>query len=246
MQLHLLGTTGYHPNARRHTACFMLPDQGIVLDAGTGMFRVRDRLRTPELDIYLTHAHLDHVFGLTFLYDTLHEKQLARVTVHAEAEKIAAIEEHLLAELLFPVKLPCEFKPLEGPAPLAGGGTLRHFPLQHPGGSIGYRLDWAGHSLAYVTDTMASSEANYTEHIRGVDLLVHECYFPDSLREIALKTGHSTTSDVAEVARVVGAKRLVLVHMNPLDESDDPIDIAAARKIFPRTELGEDEMLIEF
>ena len=33
MKLHLLGTTGYHPNARRHTACLMLPEQGIVLDA---------------------------------------------------------------------------------------------------------------------------------------------------------------------------------------------------------------------
>jgi ribonuclease Z len=246
MQLHLLGTTGYHPNARRHTACFMLPEQGIVLDAGTGMFRVRERLRTAELDIYLTHAHLDHVFGLTFLFDTLHDKELARVTVHAEAEKIAAIDEHLLAELLFPVKLPCEFKPLAGPASLAGGGTLRYFPLQHPGGSIGYRLDWPGHSLAYVTDTTASADADYVEQIRGVDLLIHECYFPDSLHEIAVKTGHSTTSDVANVARRAGAKRLVLVHMNPLDESDDPIDIATARKIFPQTELGEDEAVLEF
>jgi ribonuclease BN (tRNA processing enzyme) len=130
--------------------------------------------------------------------------------------------------------------------PLAGGGMLRYFPLDHPGGSVGYRLDWPGHSLAYVTDTTASPDADYLEQIRGVDLLIHECYFPDRLHEIAVKTGHSTTSNVAEVARRAEAGRLLLVHMNPLDESDDPIDIATARKIFPRTELGEDGAVIEF
>ena len=118
MQLHFLGTTGYHPNARRHTACFMLPEQGIVLDAGTGMFRVRDRICTTELDIFLTHAHLDHIAGLTFLFDVLHEKQVNRVTVHGERQKLAAIEEHLLAELIFPVKPPCDFEPFV--EPLAG------------------------------------------------------------------------------------------------------------------------------
>ena len=246
MQLHLLGTTGYHPNARRHTACLMLPEQGIVLDAGTGMFRVRQRLRTPTLDIFLSHVHLDHVVGLTFLLDTVHEKQMSRVTVHGEAEKLAAIEQHLLDELIFPVKLPCHYKPLTGPVTLAGGGRLTHFPLKHRGGSVGYRLDWPGHSMAYVTDTTASADAAYVESIRGVDLLVHECYFDDQQAALAETTGHSTTTRVAEVARRAAVGRLVLVHMNPQDESDDPIGIATARSVFPSAELGEDEAVYEF
>jgi ribonuclease BN (tRNA processing enzyme) len=51
---------------------------------------------------------------------------------------------------------------------------------------------------------------------------------------------------VAEVARLASVRRLVLVHLNPLDESDDPIGIAAARAVFPETELGEDEAILEF
>ena len=200
LKLHLLGTTGYHPNARRHTACLMLPEQGIVLDAGTGMFRVRERLCTPTLDIFLTHVHLDHVVGLTFLFDVLHEKNVTRVTVHGEAEKLAAIEEHLLSPLLFPVGLPCEYKPLAGPVAIADGGRLTHFPLAHRGGSVGFRLDWPGHSMAYVTDTTASEDAAYVDSIRGVDLLVHECYFGDDQAAQAETTGHSTTSQVARVA----------------------------------------------
>jgi ribonuclease BN (tRNA processing enzyme) len=245
LKLHLLGTTGYHPNARRHTACFMLPEQGIVLDAGTGMFRVRKHLCTPELDIFLSHAHLDHIIGLTFLFDVLHEKNVQRVTVHGEAEKLAAIEEHLLSPLLFPVKLPCEYRSLTGPVALAGGGRLMHFPLDHRGGSVGYRLDWPGHSMAYVTDTTASQDAAYVNSIRGVDVLLHECYFADDQAELAEKTGHSTASRVAEVARKAAVGRLILVHMNPMDESDNPIDIQAAQAIFPNTQFGEDEAVVE-
>src|ERR1700680_2537615 len=139
MKLILLGTTGYHPNDERHTACFMIPELGIILDAGTAMYRARKFLRTAELDIFLTHAHLDHVIGLTFLLDVLPNKNVRRVTVHGAPDKLAAVEEHLFADLLFPVKPTFEFRPLAPRVPLAGGGTLTHFPLLHPGGALGYR-----------------------------------------------------------------------------------------------------------
>src|SRR5262245_41983912 len=114
MKLLLLGTCGYHPNERRQTACLMLPEAGIVLDAGTGFFRVRKHVQTKSLDILLTHTHLDHVVGLTFLLTTTFESSLERVTVHGEAEKLAAVRQHLLSEHLFPAPLPCEWQPLPG------------------------------------------------------------------------------------------------------------------------------------
>ena len=246
MKLLLLGTAGYHPNERRQTACLMLPEEGIVLDAGTGFFRVRGHLQTPALDILLTHAHLDHVVGLTYLLSTSWERKLERITVHGEAAKLAAIREHLLADELFPAPLPCAWQPLPtGPVEIAGA-RVTHFPLVHPGGSVGYRLDWPGRSLAYVTDTTATQDAPYVQAIRGVDLLIHECNFRDSEREWAVKTGHSCTSAVASVTKAAGVKRLVLLHFNPLDDSADPIDLPAARAIFPATDLGYDGMTIDF
>ena len=246
MKLVLLGTTGYHPCDRRQTACFMLPEVGIVLDAGTGMYRVRERLATDELDIFLSHAHLDHIVGLTFLFDVLFEKNTKRVTVHAREATIAAIRDHLLAPAVFPVELPCEYRPLVGEVPLLGDGRLTHFPLEHPGGSTGFRLDWPGRSMAYVTDTIARPGADYIAAIRGVDLLVHECYFDDSMQTWAERTGHSSTTNVARVAREADVGRLILVHVNPLLGVHDPIGLEVAQAIFPRTELGVDGMEIEF
>ncbi len=246
MKLLLLGTAGYHPNDQRDTACLMLPELGVVFDAGTSMFRVRDYLQTDTLDIYLTHAHLDHVVGLTFLLDVTFEKQMRAVRVHGETEKLAAIQEHLFCDLLFPVPPPYTPFPLTDEEVLPSGGRLRYFPLEHPGGSVGYRIDWPDRSLAYVTDTTAAADLPYVDLIRGVDVLVHECNFPDGMEELARVTGHSCTTPVAEVAAAAGVGRLVLAHVNPLSQDRDPVNLAVARRIFPQTELGYDRMEIEF
>lgn len=246
MRLILLGTTGYHPNDRRHTPCLLLPECGLMLDAGTSTYRAGEYLKTPELDIFLTHAHLDHVVGLTFLFSVMAVHPLQRITLHALPDKLAAVDEHLFSDALFPTRPPFELRPLEESFMLAGGGRMTHFPLEHAGGSIGYRLDWPGHSMAYVTDTTADPDAAYVEKLRGVDLLIHECNYSDSQAELARTLGHSNTTPVAQVARKACAKRLVLVHIDPLSTADDPIGLDTARAIFPNTIIGEDRMELEF
>lgn len=251
MKVHFLGTTGYHPNDRRQTACLMIPELGIVFDAGTAMFRVRERLETTTLDIFLTHSHLDHVIGLTYLFDVLAPRAGSRtpttqVIVHGEGDKLKAIERHLFAPALFPIKPPCDFRPLTGRSrELRGGAVVRWFPLDHPGGCLGFRLDYGDRSLAYVTDTTASPTAEYVSAIRDVDLLIHECYFPDGYEDRAALTGHSCATPVAEVASLAGARRLVLVHLDPMESAERLIDLDAMRAIFPETVLAEDGMVVE-
>lgn len=246
MKLVLLGTTGYHPSDTRQTACMMLPECGVVLDAGTAMYRVRDRLAFPSLDIFLSHTHLDHVAGLTFLFDILYQKTVDPVRVHGDATKLQALQEHLFHPDLFPVMPPITWQPLAGPVELPQQGRLTYFPLEHPGGCLGYRLDWPGRSLAYVTDTMAKEDANYIPHIQNADVLIHECNFADGWEEHAALTGHSCTSAVARVAQQAQVGLLILVHINPLAQSDDEIGVDRARKIFPNTYIGTDFTEIDF
>ena len=118
-------------------------------------------------------------------------------------------------------------------------------PLEHPGGSLAYRLDWPDRSLAFVTDTTADLSAPYVNFIHGVDLLVHECNFTDQYQELAIKTGHSWTSRVAEVAAAAEVGQLVLTHVNPLADANDPVDLAVAQQLFPRTSLAYDGMEVE-
>ena len=245
MKLLLLGSGGYHPSDLRQTACLMLPSEGIVLDAGTAMFRVREHIETGTLDILLSHGHLDHVIGLTYLFDVLHGKDVERVTAHIESSKIKPVEEHLFADVLFPVTPPFDFSPVEELKTI-GDCRITSFPMEHPGGSTGFRLDWPDRSLAYITDTIASTDADYVAHIKDVDLLIHECYFPDGLEEQAKLTGHSSATHVANVAKQSGATNLVLVHVNPIFNTEDPIGLDIIKDIFPNTRLGVDGMEIEF
>lgn len=246
MKLVLLGTGGYFPTCQRHTACLMLPEIGVLLDAGTGMCHMAEYLRTERLDIFLTHAHLDHITGLTYLVNLLPPAVLSRTTVHGEPDKIAAVQEHLFAQSIFPVQPKFGFQPLRASFSLPEGGTLTHFSLTHPGGSVGYRLDWPGHSLAYVTDTTAALDANYVDRIRGVDLLIHEAYFANDRANLPAVTGHSWLKPVTQVAAAAGVGRLVIVHLDPQLDVHQAFDLTAARNIFPNTEIGADRMEITF
>jgi len=77
-------------------------------------------------------------------------------------------------------------------------------------------------------------------------VLIHECYFPDGWEERAALTGHSCATPVARIAREAQVGLLILVHINPLADTDEAIGLLAARRVFPRTLVGTDMMEVEF
>ncbi|MBN1261772.1 MAG: ribonuclease Z [Anaerolineae bacterium] len=260
MKLILLGTNGFLPTDEAQTACFMLPEQGIVLDAGSGLYRLPDYLQTPSLDIYLSHRHGDHVCGLHYLFgglfkylftrshaalteellETILEQANARLnTVHLHAPQTA------LTELKNRFPHLHDWHPLQTRETLPNGGALTSFALDPPREETGFRLDWPGHSLAYVTDTIADPKAAYVKEIAGVDLLLHECNGPDRTAQVMATLHHSHTRAVAQVAARAQAKRLILIHKNPIGLTLEE-DLPAARTIFPSIEIGQDGMEIEF
>ena len=84
------------------------------------------------------------------------------------------------------------------------GWRIRHRLQPHPGGSVGYRLDGPSWSLAYITDTTTDpNDAEAIAFAHQVDVLVHECYFPDEYSELAQRSGHSTVTVTAEFALAV-------------------------------------------
>ena len=77
MRIVLLGTNGFHPTDDGQTACYMLPEQGIVPDAGSGLYQVSQYLRTTSLDINLSHAHSEHYLGLFYLIGAVLQRKTA-------------------------------------------------------------------------------------------------------------------------------------------------------------------------
>ncbi len=251
MEIHLLGTAGYHPNEARHTACMMIPEAGVILDAGTGFFRVRDWIQTPELHVFLSHTHLDHCVGLSFYIDVLHEKNVERVYVYGAADKLEAVKTQLFSDQLFP--LPPNFEwvvidPSQGEIGLGLplDGRITWCPLKHPGSSLGFRLEWDDSSLAYITDTTANVEADYVAFIERADLLIHECNFTDGNEALAERTGHSCLTPVAHVCAAAEVGRCVIVHFNPMANPETALDLNSVRTIYPSFKIGKDHMRLTF
>ena len=250
MKIHCLGTVGYHPNQDRHTSCYFLPESGILLDAGSGIFRLAPFIQTPRLHILLSHAHLDHTIGLTFLLDVLFQHPVDELHLWGEAEKLEAVQSHLFNNLIFPAKLNCQWHAIDDQPSLSIEDTVVSWRAQsHPGGSVAYRIDWANQSkrLVYASDTTGDLSDEHARWSRDADLLMHECYFRDSAAEWAEKTGHTYSSRVAEVANNSSPKKLLLTHVNPLETGDDLVGLdVIQKKTQVEVVVASDEMQIDF
>lgn len=236
MKFVFLGTAGYHPNEQRHTAGLFAPEHGLLLDAGTGTFRLARFLQCDELTILLSHAHLDHIVGLTYLLPHLNSGRLKRIRIVGRPEVLRAIDTHLFADSVFPVRVPAESVAIDDrpigltlPGPDGAPIAVTVIPVtlsRHRGGSTAFRLDTPSGSLAYVTDT--APDETYIDAIRGVDVLVHECNFPDAQRDWAEQTGHCYLSHVLHVTDRAGVRRLYLTHLDPTLTGTDPLGLQAS------------------
>jgi ribonuclease BN (tRNA processing enzyme) len=242
MRLIPLGAGGYMP-AGRHTMSFLLDsgDDLLLLDAGTGMARLLEpalaerlgRHRGP-LDILLSHYHVDHVIGLTYLLAVWTQKPV-RLFGPAPPLTDGRPEEALrrmFAPPLFPLTLetlPNRIEIREIDAELPGleflGLPVRLRRQRHPGGSAGIRL---GDLLAYVTDT--AFDPATAEFARGVEWLLHEVWVSDREAEAVDPGahGHIAAGKALDIALAAGVRHLMPIHHHPKRGAEGVRDLAAA------------------
>ncbi len=97
-------------------------------------------------------------------------------------------------------------------------------------------------SFAYCSDTAPFPEL--AGWVKGVDLLYHECTFPDSMADMARSTFHSTTLQAARCALEAGAKKLVVGHYSSRFPDVSPF-IEEIRSVFPEAYLGHEGDVFE-
>jgi len=100
-----------------------------------------------------------------------------------------------------------------------------------------------GRKLVYPGDTRPCKSVLEAAH--GADLLVHEATFGEYERVRAQETGHSTARQAADVARMAGAKRLVLTHISARYSREAPEIAAEAQSVFPASQVARDGMQVD-
>src|SRR5262249_45731456 len=112
--------------------------------------------------------------------------------------------------------------------------------LNHPGGVHAYRIQHAGRSLGYATDTehYACVDPTLRQLAQGADVLIYDArYTPEQDRGDTGRSrvgwGHSTYAAATELAHAAGVAELVLFHHDPQRTDAEVADIEArARSLF--------------
>jgi len=260
MKITLWGVRGSYPAPGAHTlryggatSCVSVetPEAVLVLDGGTGIIALGDRLLLTAdprpIFVLLTHAHLDHVFGLPFfapLYDEGREVTFFNLHLgDAEWTPLSLFDGRYVPTR--PATLRARLRvvtPSDTIAVLREAGLdLAVLPVNHPGGAYAYRITHGGHSLVYAPDSEISppipfvSPAALAAFCRGTDVLIHDAQYTDADLPLKRGWGHSRVSEACALAEASGAAHLVLFHHDPYrtDEAVDALQAEARAALRP-------------
>ena len=219
----------------------------LIFDLGTGARALGDRMmqsgRAPEASIFLSHYHYDHLQGVPFFAPFYRPD--ARFRLHGASREGLSPREAIAGQMVppyFPIgidtlRADLSFEEItEGSLVRVGQARVRAFELNHPGGSLSFRVDYRGRSLVYATDTEVGSDrdAPFARFARGADVLIYDAMYTDEEYAKRHGWGHSPWTSAVELARTAGVKSLILFHHDPAHD-DRTLDrmLREARQRFP-------------
>jgi phosphoribosyl 1,2-cyclic phosphodiesterase len=238
-------------------------DEHLILDCGTGLRFLGMELAglksglPRRYHIFLSHYHYDHISGLPF-FQPLYDAK-SSITIHGfsfQKQSAREILESLMTPPYFPVKLAgvparMDYMDTDGLPLTLGDVKVSCLPLNHPNGSLSYRLEHGNRRIVFATDHEYGDEATDRALIRfseGADHLIYDAtYQPREYEMLRRGWGHSTWYAAVQTARAARVKSLVLFHHHP-DHTDHDLDeiLRVARKEFPSTEVACEGMKLPF
>ena len=231
-----------------------------VLDAGSGCFPLGQQMlagESREFDLLFTHCHYDHIEGLPF-FRPLHSRGwTARIWSGHLAGRMTTEEmvTRYMREPFFPVGPGCFCADVKfndfaaGEVIGAGDGvTIRTLPLNHPGGAVGYRIEYRGRSFCLITDTEhvpGVPDEAIVSFIAGADVVVYDSAYSDEEFKAYLGYGHSTWQEGVRLCDAAGADQFVAFHHQP-EKTDAMLEAVDAelRQLRGNSRLAREAMVI--
>ena len=250
MRIIMLGTGAALPDPDRgHSAILIsVRDRNYLFDCGHGATRqmIRAHVDPTTIDaVFLSHLHFDHIADVPYflLATWICDREVAPVLVGPPG--VREFVDHLLADgafakdiearsqyphrqrnlgVLTPDVRECE------PGLVYEDDTVRvtacyveHIPREISP-CFGLRLDTVdGKSVAFSGDTAPCERL--VDLAKGVDLLIHECTFPESALAFRRKAqvgtfAHTTPQELGELAVRAEVKSLVATHFGHFDTTN--------------------------
>ena len=198
-----------------------------IFDAGSGAAALSASLVAEgqmEFDLLFSHCHFDHIQGLPFMKPLYSPNGKVRIfTGHFEDDTTGCeMVDDFMRAPFFPVTpkyfhADIEFVDFRPPAVLTPkpGVVIHTARLNHPNGAVGFRVEFRGHVVCYVTDTEhipGILDARIVELIDDADIVIYDTMYSDAEFPTYVGYGHSTWEEGIRLCEAAGARRLVLFH----------------------------------
>jgi phosphoribosyl 1,2-cyclic phosphodiesterase len=229
----------------------------IILDAGTGI-RPLGLSLGPEppshIHLLLTHMHLDHVEGLGFFTPLFNPG--CTITIWGPRPADGPLAEHIATYLsppLFPLRFDefssrIEFNEVSEDQWQLDGLSITSAPVQHPGPTVGYRLEENGRVLAFIPDNEPALDPESGLGLAsGADVLLHDAQYTTDEYRTRVGWGHTDLGHFAAQAQAARPGRLLMFHHDPA-HSDAMLEAmqSAAQELAGReVELAADGLEID-
>ena len=229
-----------------------------VIDAGTGIRGLGLALgnnRPERIDLLLTHLHLDHIEGLGF-FGPIWEKD-CEVHIWGPASGGHSLRDRVATYFsppLFPVhldRIPAQliFHDVPEEEWELGSLRLRAQPVNHPGPTVGYRLEENGKVLSYISDhepalgvdleTVSPDWISGYSLAERADVLFHDAQYTEDEYPERVGWGHSSVAHTVTFALIAKVRRLLMFHHDPL-HSDAQLEsmLVRARELWGQERNG--------
>jgi len=227
-----------------NTTCFeiLCGEKRVIVDAGTGIRLLGKQIMIEEknlldADLFFTHTHMDHIQGLQFFAPLYNPNSDVRLHAgHLVGDKYdlhGIIGTMLMKDPVFPVpsaliEKACSFNDYDcgHVFSLDGGIVIKTGQLNHPNGACGYRIEFAGKSIAICTDTEHFDDRideNVVQLAQDADIMIYDSAYTNDEYQNFKGWGHSTWQEALKVAEAANVKQTFLFHHDP-SHNDDRMD----------------------
>ena len=239
----------------------MCGTERLIFDAGTGIKALGNSLNDQtglKSNVFLTHTHVDHINGFPFFRPAYNPKNCFELWAgHLQGREggLQEVLSKLMQPPIFPVPIDImhacfAFHDFEAGARLepVPGIVLRTAPLNHPQGATGYRIEYAGKSICYVTDVEhreGEIDQGIVELIAGSEIVIYDATYTEAEYPRYRGWGHSTWKQGVRLCEAAGAGRLIAFHHDP-DHDDAALDQIAAElaEARPGSEVAKEGMVL--
>ena len=240
-----------------NTACVSVQAEGqrpLLLDLGTGLRYFGKQLMAEsnapvDAVALVSHLHWDHIQGLPFFSPALNPD--ARLEMFGPCQEDGTSFMESVKNVVRPPTFPVDISGLRGRFTfhdvaddnfMIDGYSVKSRLVPHIGPTLGYRIEFGGVSVAYISDHQQPTDGSFVvpdgvrELAEGVDLLIHDAQYTPSEFKTKAHWGHCTAEFAVGIGMACGAKRVALFHHDP-ERTDEELDNTAACSASAGTEV---------